>query len=132
MNEKNYNLTAHKRLYQCQSKIFSTFLSKITKYNRVPLGFDPSVARLLGHDPTPRSTCPVTMNDRGDVYTCDVNITKTLVKGYDSPCTTWRHVNRMGYTCSKEQSKRHRHSTLHSTRHQYPRLNTHWHPYRIH
>ena len=38
---------------------FSTFLSKITKYNRVPLGFDPSVARLLGHDPTPRPTCPV-------------------------------------------------------------------------
>ena len=47
-----------RRLYQCQSKIFSTFLSKITKYNRVPLGFDPSVARLLGHDPTPRPTCP--------------------------------------------------------------------------
>ena len=38
---------------------FSTFLSKITKYNRVPLGFDPSVARLLGHDPTPRLTYPV-------------------------------------------------------------------------
>ena len=60
---KNENLTAHqrifKRLYQCQSKIFSTFLSKITKYNRVPLGFDPSVARLLGHDPTPRPTCLV-------------------------------------------------------------------------
>ena len=34
-------------------RFFSTFLSKITKYNRVPLGFDPSVARLLGHDPTP-------------------------------------------------------------------------------
>ena len=34
-----------RRLYQCQSKIFSTFLSKITKYNRVHLGFDPSVAR---------------------------------------------------------------------------------------
>ena len=47
-----------KRLYQCQSKFFSSFLSKITKYNRVPLGFDPSVARLLGHDPTPRPTCP--------------------------------------------------------------------------
>ena len=61
--KKNANLTAHqrifKRLYQCQSKIFSTFLSKITKYNRAPLGFDPSVARLLGHDPTPRPTCPV-------------------------------------------------------------------------
>ena len=40
-----------KRLYQCQSKIFSTLLSKITKYNRVL-----SVARLLGHDPTPRPT----------------------------------------------------------------------------
>ena len=37
----------------------STFLSKITKYKRVPLGFDPSVARLLDHDPTPRQTCPV-------------------------------------------------------------------------
>ena len=23
------------------------------------MGFDPSVARLLGHDPTPRPTCPV-------------------------------------------------------------------------
>ena len=31
-------------------KYFFTFLSK--KYNRVPLGFDPLVARLLGHDPT--------------------------------------------------------------------------------
>ena len=40
-------------------RFFSTFLSKITKYNRVPLGFDPSVARLLGYDPTPRPTCPV-------------------------------------------------------------------------
>ena len=37
-------------------RFFSTFLSKITKYNRVHLGFDPSVARLLGHDPTPRPT----------------------------------------------------------------------------
>ena len=36
-------------------------------------------------------------------YTCDVNITKTLAKGYDSPYTTWRDVNRTGYTCSKEQ-----------------------------
>ena len=44
-----------RRLYQCQSNIFSTFLSKITKYNRVPLGFDPSVARLVGHDPTPQT-----------------------------------------------------------------------------
>ena len=33
-----------RQLYQCQSKIFYTFLSKITKCNRVPLGFDPSVA----------------------------------------------------------------------------------------
>ena len=63
--KKNDNLTARhinasfRRLYQCQSNIFSTFLSKITKYNRVPLGFDPSVARLLGDDPTPRPTCPV-------------------------------------------------------------------------
>ena len=39
--------------------MFSTLLNKITKYNRVPLGFDPSVTRLLGHDPTPRPTCPV-------------------------------------------------------------------------
>ena len=53
--------TSFRRLYQCQSKIFSTFLSKTTKYNRVPLGFDPSVARLLGHDPTPRPTCPVVL-----------------------------------------------------------------------
>ena len=35
-------------------KDFSTFLSKITKYNRVNLGFDPSITRLLGHDPTHR------------------------------------------------------------------------------
>ena len=47
-----------------QSKIFSTFLSKITKYNRVPVGFDPLVARLLGHDPTPRPTCPVNVNQK--------------------------------------------------------------------
>ena len=40
-------------------RFFSTFLSNITKYNRVSLGFDPSVARLLGNDPTPRQTCPV-------------------------------------------------------------------------
>ena len=39
-------------------------MSKITKYNRVPLGFDPSVARLLGHDPTPRPTCPVVEDER--------------------------------------------------------------------
>ena len=58
-------------------------------------------------------------------YTCDVNITKALAKDYDSPCTTWRDVNRTGYTCSKEQQKRHRHSTLHSTRHQHTILNTH-------
>ena len=43
-------------------RFFSTFLSKITKYNQVPLGFDPSVARLLGHDPTPRPTCPVPLS----------------------------------------------------------------------
>ena len=36
-------------------KDFSTFLSKITKYNQVHLGIDPSVARLLGHDPTPKT-----------------------------------------------------------------------------
>ena len=36
-------------------RLFSTFLSKITKYNRVPLAFHPSVARLLGHDPTPQT-----------------------------------------------------------------------------
>ena len=57
---KNENLTAHQRIFiSMPIKDFSTFLSKITKYNRVPLGFDPSVARLLGHDPTPRPTCLV-------------------------------------------------------------------------
>ena len=40
-------------------RFFSAFLSKITKYNRVHLRFDSSVVRLLGHDPTPRPTCPV-------------------------------------------------------------------------
>ena len=54
--KKNENLMVYqsfRRLYQCQSNIFSTFFSKITKYNRVHLRFNPSVARLLGHDPTP-------------------------------------------------------------------------------
>ena len=37
---------------------FPTFFIKITKYNRVHLGFDPSVARLLGHDTIPRPSCP--------------------------------------------------------------------------
>ena len=41
-----------RRLYQCQSK-----------NNRVPLGFDPSIARLIGHDPTPRPTCPIRKDD---------------------------------------------------------------------
>ena len=48
-------------------------------------------------------------------YTCDVNITMSLAKGYDSPYTMWREINKTGYTRSKEQQKRHRHSTLHST-----------------
>ena len=47
---------------------FSTFLSMITKYNRVPLGFDPSVARLLGHDPTPRPICPVLFMIKRETY----------------------------------------------------------------
>ena len=54
-------------------RFFSTFLSKITKYNRVPLGFDPSVARLLGHDPTPRPTCLVFISNMfldSQVVTC--------------------------------------------------------------
>ena len=42
-------------------RFFSTFLSKITKYNQAHLGFDPSVARLLCYEPTPdqlvRSRC---------------------------------------------------------------------------
>ena len=37
---------------------FSTFLSKITKYNRVPLGGALAVVWLLDHDLTPRPTCP--------------------------------------------------------------------------
>ena len=50
MKKKNENLTAHQRIFK--------------KYNRVPLGFDPSVARLLGHDPTPRPTCPAHDDER--------------------------------------------------------------------
>ena len=46
-------------LFDSSKIFFSTFLSKIMKNNRVTLGFDPLVARLLGHDPTPRPTCPV-------------------------------------------------------------------------
>ena len=38
--------------------------------------------------------------------------TKGHAKGYDSSCTTWRDVNRTGYTCSDEQQKRHMDSTL--------------------
>ena len=57
------------------------------------MGFDPSVARLLGHDPTPRPTCPV-MPDKGtrnaifvlkrrvekqkDVYTCFIDYSKAF------------------------------------------------------
>ena len=37
-------------------------------------------------------------------YICNVNITKTLVKGYDRPCTKWRDVNRMGYTFSRRDT----------------------------
>ena len=59
--KKNENLTAHQHIFltviSVLIKDFSTFLSKITKYNRVPLGFEPSVARLLSQDPTPRPTC---------------------------------------------------------------------------
>ena len=47
-------------------RFFSTFLSKITKYNLVHSGFDPSVARLLGHDPTPRPPCPVNKLKKSD------------------------------------------------------------------
>ena len=64
MKKKNENLThinaSFRRLYSANQRLFSTLLSKITKYNRVHLRFDPSVARLLGHDPIPRPTCPVT------------------------------------------------------------------------
>ena len=56
--KKNENLTAHqaslRRLYQCQSKIFSTFLSKIMN----SLGGDPTFVILLDHAPTTRPTCP--------------------------------------------------------------------------
>ena len=48
------------------------------------------------------------MRLRNRLYTCDVNITKDLEKGYDNPYITWRDVNRTAYTCSKEQQKRHR------------------------
>ena len=56
---------------------FSTFLSKITKYNRVPLGFDPSVARSLGHDPTPRPVCPVSVN-KGSTLQIQYNLDVVL------------------------------------------------------
>ena len=37
-----------------------------------------------------------------------INLHDELEKGYDSPWTTWRCLNRLrtGYTCSKEQNKR--------------------------
>ena len=94
-------------------KAFSTFLSTTTKYNRVPLGFDPSVARFLGHDPTPRPTCPVKvircsewrkiLHNKPHIYI--INLHEVFARGYDSPWTTWRCFNRLrtGYTCSKTQ-----------------------------
>ena len=49
-------------------------MSKITKY-RVSLGFDPSVARLLGHDSTPRPTCPVSaMSEAGKYLFKNANV----------------------------------------------------------
>ena len=61
--QKNENLTTHQRIILMvilvPIKDFFTFLSKITKYNRVHFGSDPAVVRLLGHDPTPRPTCLV-------------------------------------------------------------------------
>ena len=41
-------------------------------------------------------------------YTGDFNLTETLMKGYNSSWTT-------RFTCSNEQQKRHRHSTLHTS-----------------
>ena len=51
-------------------RFFSTFLSKITKYNRVPLGFDPSVVRLLGRDPTPQTNLsgPLSTTSKNDPH----------------------------------------------------------------
>ena len=53
------NYTYKEILNALKTKGRCKYISLHTKYNRVPLGFDPSVARLLGHDPTPRPTCPV-------------------------------------------------------------------------
>ena len=37
-----------------------------------------------------------------------INLHEELAKGYDSPCTTWRCINRLGtgYTCSNTQRKK--------------------------
>ena len=45
-----YGTSTHllKGYISANQRFFSTFLSKITKYNRVNLGFNPVVARLLG------------------------------------------------------------------------------------
>ena len=60
---KKETLTAHPHLLDgyisVNQRFFSTSLSKITKYNRDHLGGDSAVVRLLGHDPTPRPTCPM-------------------------------------------------------------------------
>ena len=49
------------------------------KYNRVPLGFDPSVARLLGHDPTPRPTCEETRTQQRNNNTTTVIMERKLM-----------------------------------------------------
>ena len=57
-------------------KDFSTFLSKITKYNRVHLGFDPSVARLLGHDPTPQTNLSGVLAKLQSCCDCSVGVAR--------------------------------------------------------
>ena len=67
---------------------FSTFLSKITKYNRAHVGGDPAFIQLLGHDPTPRPTCPV-YNDKINLimYACILIIPSRMYAGFENIIT---------------------------------------------
>ena len=55
------------------------------KYNQVALGFYPSVARLLGYDPTPRPTCLVYRVDKLEVEKVQRHATKLVAHIMDDP-----------------------------------------------
>ena len=85
-------------------RFFSTFLSKITEYNRVNLGFNPVVARLLGRGPTPRPTCPVSCGECDVIplyFMCfSVNVSVCLLCCmFDSVCELFGETIRNMFGC---------------------------------